>query len=124
VKYSLIQNTKKEEVIIQYIGMVEGKHVLFSPGDVLYLESVDKATFAYTNVAVMKIAYSLNDLELRFSEQGFFRCSKSMIVNIYQMDSLKSESGNRVLATLTNGEQVMISRHYAKELRAILKGGR
>jgi DNA-binding LytR/AlgR family response regulator len=145
VKYSLVQTFDEEKVIIKYkemtkeiediieyldngktrlIGTMEGKNILISPKDVLYLESVDKVTFAYTKNTVIKIAYTLNDVQQHFSNQGFFRCSKSMALNIYQIDSLKSESGNRILATMTNKEQVMISRHYAKELRAILKGDR
>ena len=43
--------------------------------------------------------------------------------NIYRIDHLKSEPGNRILATMENGEKVMISRKYAKGLRQILKGG-
>lgn len=46
-----------------------------------------------------------------------------MILNLYKISFLKSEPGNRIRATMENGEQVMISRRYAKELRQILKGG-
>ena len=45
-----------------------------------------------------------------------------MIINIYRIEKLKSESGNRIDAMMDNGEHVIISRRYAKELRSILRG--
>ena len=44
-------------------------------------------------------------------------------MNIYQIDRLKSKAENRIDAQMKNGEHVIISRRYAKELRRILKGG-
>lgn len=134
----------EDEVIIKYrqmneqieaiAGMVQGKnhkisaygdgrmHLLF-PESIYYLESVDGATFAYLKDKVYKVQMSLWELAVCYESRGFFRCSKSMVLNIYKISYLKSEPGNRILATMENGEQVMISRKYAKELRQILKGG-
>ena len=58
-----------------------------------------------------------------YSEEGFFRCSKAMVLNVYRIEKLQSLSGNRIDATMDNGEHVIISRRYAKELRVLLKGG-
>lgn len=97
--------------------------ILLSPETILYLESVDGVTWAYLADKVCRIYESLEKATLTWGERGFFRCSKSMVINIYRISALKSEPGNRILAQMENGEQVMISRRYARELRAILKGG-
>lgn len=97
--------------------------ILLSPEAILYLESVDGVTFAYLSDKVCRIYESLEKAVLAWGERGFFRCSKSMVINIYRISTLKSESGNRILALMENGEKVMISRRYARELRRILKGG-
>lgn len=97
--------------------------ILISPEDILYLESVDGVTWAYLADKVCRIYESLEKAALAWGERGFFRCSKSMVINIYRISTLKSESGNRILALIENGEKVMISRRYARELRRILKGG-
>lgn len=102
----------------------DGQKALLMPEDVFYLESVDGATYAYLKDKVYKVFESLEKLSLYYEGRGFFRCSKSMVINIYKIDYLKSEPGNRIRATMENEEQVMISRKYAKQLRAILKGGR
>lgn len=97
--------------------------ILLSPEAILYLESVDGVTWAYLADKVCRIYESLEKAALAWGERGFFRCSKSMVINIYRISTLKSESGNRILALMENGEKVMISRRYARELRRILKGG-
>lgn len=97
--------------------------ILLSPEAILYLESVEGVTWAYLADKVCRIYESLEKAALTWGERGFFRCSKSMVINIYRISTLKSESGNRILALMENGEKVMISRRYARELRRILKGG-
>ncbi len=66
---------------------------------------------------------TLNALEYHFRTQGFFRCSKSMVINIYRISYLESKPGNRIDAMMDNGEHVIISRRYASGLRAVLKSG-
>ena len=104
-------------------GVWEKQTLLLKPEDIFYLESVDGTTFAYLRDKVAKVDKSLAELTLLFESRGFFRCSKSMVLNIHKISYLKSEPGNRIRATVENGEQVMISRKYAKQLRQILKGG-
>ncbi len=134
----------EDEVIIRYremnkriemiAALTEGKTskisaryndemILISPESILYLESVDGVTWAYLADKVCRIYESLEKVVLAWGERGFFRCSKSMVINIYRISTLKSEPGNRILARMENGEKVMISRRYARELRRILKGG-
>lgn len=134
----------EEEVIIRYremngqletvIGILqgtgrricaefEGGRVFVPPEEIFYLESVDGAVFAYLNDRVCRVAQSLERLSAAYSDRGFFRCSKSMVINIYKISYLKSEPGNRIRATMENQEEVMISRKYAKRLRQILKEG-
>lgn len=103
-------------------GSAEGKQYLLQPEEIFYLESVDGATFAYLEERVCRVSASLGELAACFAGRGFFRCSKSMVLNIYKISYLKSEPGNKIRATMENGEQVMISRKYARQLRQLLKG--
>lgn len=134
----------QEEVIIRYremtpwiealAGMVQGTgqklpgywqetQILIPLEDILYLESVDGASWAYLPDKVCRIGGGLGQFATRYAARGFFRCSKSMVINIHRIERLKSEPGNRIRATMENREQVMISRKYAGQLRQILKGG-
>ena len=103
------------------IGMLNGEKYFFYPSEIYYIEYVDNKTFAYMKEKVYIIAYSLEKLEQILDKQTFFRCSKSMILNLRHVKKFKSSMGNRIIATLDNEENVIISRHYSKILRAYLK---
>ncbi|WP_455717379.1 LytTR family DNA-binding domain-containing protein [Anaerosporobacter sp.] len=146
MKYTINQITEGEdEVIINYldmtpeverivkflkgeqtklIGLSDKTITVIDSKDILYIESVDGKTFAYTDKDVLKIDYTLNQIEGILSDINFFRCSKSMIINIDRIASLKSLPSNRIDAKMQNGERVMISRTYASDFRKRLKGGR
>lgn len=97
--------------------------VMLEPANILYIESVDGKTFAYTENDVLRLDYTLNRLEQILNDIRFFRCSKSMILNIDKVVSLKSLPSNRIDATMQGGEHIMISRTYASDFRKRLKGG-
>lgn len=115
--------TLLETVEKKLIGSCHHTEHVIDPKDVYYGESVDGVTYLYTKEEVYRTAYSLMELEERYSARGYFRCSKSTVLNIHAIKSLRSEVGNRIDACLDNGEHIIISRKYAKVLRLILKGG-
>ena len=105
-------------------GYEGGRQLFLLPEQIYYFESVEGTTYAYLKDMVCKVNDSLERLAIRCEDRGMFRCSKSMVINIYKISYLKSEPGNRIRATMENGEQVIISRRYAGLLRQILKGDR
>lgn len=87
---------------------------MLSPGDVLYCEYMDGCVFAYLEKQVYPARLTLSELERDFD---FFRCSKTMVVNLHAIDALRSGDCGRIIATMCNGERLVISRHYAVALR-------
>ena len=104
-------------------GFKEQTQVLLEPAEILYIESVDGKTFAYTEAEVLRTEYTLNRLEQLLDGINFFRCSKSMILNIDRVERLRSLPSNRIEATMRGGERIMISRTYASDFRKRLRGG-
>ena len=88
--------------------------------DVLYFESVDNRTFLYTEDDVLEIKQRLYELEVILSDKDFIRISKSQIVNINKIKSLKPELNRTILATMCNGEHLYISRKYVQAIRNML----
>ena len=145
MKYTINHiSTGENEVIVNYIDMnQEVERVInFIKGEqtnligwkdkeqnvidiktILYIETVDSKTFAYTEEDVLRLEYTLTQLENLLNDISFFRCSKSMIINIDKVDSLRSMPSNRIDAKMVNGEHIMISRTYASDFRRILKKG-
>jgi DNA-binding LytR/AlgR family response regulator len=88
--------------------------------EILYIESVDKKTFLYTTGHVLKTEKRLYELEELLDEKTFFRASKSVIVNLNKITKLKPEVTRNILATLTNGEVIVISRRNVKALKELI----
>ena len=97
--------------------------VIVALEDIFYIESVDKKTFIYTKEKVLSTEKRLYELEALLEDRNFFRCSKSVIINLSKVVKLKPEITRNILATLENGEVVVISRRYAGELKSILEIG-
>ena len=106
------------------LGKSDTGSVLIKIEEVLYLESVDDKLFAYTKGKVLRIDGTLNSFMTDMDNGTFFRCSKSMVINVNRVEALKSLSSNRIDATMEGGEHIIISRRYASEFRRMLRGDR
>lgn len=94
----------------------EGKTYIIKASAVYYIESVDKKTFVYTKQGCYDCKYRLYELEVMLG--GYFmRCSKSMIINLKKIRTVKSQISGRMDATLLNDEVIVISRGYVKEVK-------
>lgn len=113
-----------QEPAARLIGTRDGRQHVIDPARILYIESVDGRTFVCTAEDVLQVEHTLTQLEALLDKVRFFRCSKSMILNIDRVTALKSLACNRIDATMQGGEHIIISRTYASEFRRRLKGGR
>ena len=104
------------------VGTKDGSQIVVDVKQILYIESVDRKTFVYLEDDVVRVEYTLAQLERMLNSLRFFRCSKSMIMNIDKVKVLDSLASNRIDATMCNGEHIIISRTYASEFRRRLKG--
>ena len=109
-----------ENYAVRIKGEYEKEAVYVDLKDILYFESVDSKTFIYTKERVLTAELRLYEIEKRLSEKNFFRCSKSVVVNIGKIVRLKPEISRNIIATLDNGEAVIISRRYVSELKRII----
>ncbi|MBQ4522250.1 MAG: LytTR family transcriptional regulator DNA-binding domain-containing protein [Lachnospiraceae bacterium] len=117
----IVHFIKREQ--LRLVGWKEKEQKVIDTKNILYIETVDGKTFAYTKDNVLKLEYTLTQVEQLLNDINFFRCSKSMIINIDKVDSLKSLPSNRIDAKMVNGEHIIISRTYASEFRRILRKG-
>lgn len=102
----------------------EQKEMLpLNASEVVYCETVEEKTFVYTQTGIYQTALTLAELEDRWATVGLLRCGKSCIVNLYAIRRLRSCGAGRIEATLSTGERLTISRHYAPALRERLGMG-
>ena len=80
--------------------------------DIFYFESVDEKTFVYCRDEVYSSNLNLYELEEKLVNTSFVRISKSCILNIDHLDSVKALMNGKMQAVLSNDEKVIINRHY------------
>lgn len=98
-------------------GNVGGDTRIVGAEDVFYIESVDKRTFIYTADEVLETGLRLYELEDRLVDCDFLRVSKGCVVNFRRITTLRPDVGGRIVATLDNGERVIVSRQYAPDVK-------
>ena len=84
---------------------------------IIYIESVDRKCFIYTRKDVYESNYRLYELEGQLEEYCFLRVSKSFLIHLQDIQSLKADINRRIRITMAGGEQIIASRQYAEELK-------
>ena len=121
---------ERVEEITRFIKSRQGSLEGYSEGDmynipitdVYYIESVDDKTFLYLEKETYESRKRLYELEKVTDSFHFIRISKSAIVNLMKVESIKPALNGRFLCKLKNGEEVIISRKYVQGLKDKLKG--
>ncbi len=85
--------------------------------EIAYIETVDRKTFVYTEKDCYESKLKLYEIEDRLCSMGFMRVSRSCLVRLRFIRSLKAELDRKLRLTLENGEQLIVSRQYADELK-------
>ena len=87
-----------------------------SHADILYYETVDGNAFAYTAEQVYKLDGRLYQVEDKVKRRTICRASKTMLVNVEHIISVRTALNGRLYARMENGEEILITRRYAKEI--------
>lgn len=102
-------------------GKNEEGTALINPSEIYYCEIVDRKCFSYLKNSIWQLDRSLQMILDQFQSIGFVRTSKSMIVNIYKIDRLKTDINMRVNIILDNGETVILNRTYRNQFYKYLE---
>ena len=112
---NIIQYIKQN--MLSIIGMRDGHTKVILTDDVYYFDSTDERTFIYLESDVYECSLKLYELEQQLSGANFVRISKSCIVNLMKLDSVRPLINSRYEAKLENGEKLIISRHYLPDFK-------
>lgn len=115
----LIKKIKSLDFIIS--GNSNGKTFALNISDIFYIETVERKTFLYTKDEVYMTEKKLYEFEKLLKETAIIRISKSCLMNMDMLYSIKQLINSQLEATLINGEKLIVSRTYLKRIKNILK---
>lgn len=95
----------------------ENEYINLNLNDIYYFESVDDKTFVYLKDKIYECSYKLYEIERYCAVTGLVRISRSTIVNIYKIRSVKASLNGRFSAKLINDEILIINRHYVSDFK-------
>lgn len=101
----------------QMVVTKEEVSYLLDVSKISYIEALERKTFVYTQEDVYESKLKLYEMEERLCQSGFFRVSKSCLVHLQFIQSIRNDVERKLRLTLKNGEQIMVSRQYAEEIK-------
>lgn len=113
--------TRLDTTLSNVEGSCDDRHVSVPVTEVLYFETVDRKTFAYTDSMCIEMRLALNNILDMYSDAGLIRISRSAVVNVYRIDHLQGDMNMRTIIFLKNGEKLIMNRGYKKEFLAELE---
>lgn len=145
VKELIVDQPQKEGVTLEYMRLTRefaeirdyclnkgetvtgytegGEAVSVRVEDVLYFEAVGELVFAYAENAVYEVKKRLYQIEEGVRRNSVQRASKSTLINTEHIVSVRPALNGRLFAKMENGEEVLISRNYAKQIaKCIMEG--
>ena len=112
---------KIESLDFMVSGSSKGKVFQVHISDIYYIESVERKTFLYTKDEIYMTDKKLYELEKMLKDAGIIRISKSCLMNMDMLYSIRQLMNSQLEATLLNGEKLIVARTYLKNIKNILK---
>ena len=116
----IIRFIRSREGILK--GTKEDRQYSIALPDILYIEAVDDKTFIYLRNSCYESRRRLYEFENILPSDNYVRISKSVIVNLMKITSIKPALNGRFMCQLINDEKIIISRKYVPEIKERLRG--
>ena len=110
-----------ESCVVSIIGKVNGENYVLNLNDIYYFEAVDNRVFAYCEKEIYEVSYKIHDLSELLLHTSFMQTARTIILNIKKIKKVNTLVNGRILAMLSNGEKMIITRLYAQKFKAKLK---
>lgn len=102
-------------------GYKNGKQYILEASDIIYIESIDKHTFLYTQNDIYECSFRLYEMEAKLYDKDFLRAGKNCIFNINHVLSIEPDIDRRLILTMDKGVKIVVSRQYSATVKQKLE---
>lgn len=111
----MVQHIRQYDFLLE--GLKEDKVYQIPLEQVCYIETIDRKTFIYSDRNIYETRKTILVMESELEETTIVRISKSQLLNITAIKSVKSYPNHRIMVELNNGERLLVSRKYISGLK-------
>ncbi len=101
-------------------GQLGNNFTVFAPREVAYFEATAEGIMACTASGRYRVRQTLQHYEATLAGTGFVRVNKSQLANIVHVKEIVPWFNSRYVLRLANGDELEVSKTYAKRLRSAL----
>lgn len=101
----------------QMLVIKNNENYLLDVNRISYIEALERKTFVYTEDDIYESKLKLYEMEEKLCQSGFFRISKSCLVHLKYIKSIRNDVERKLRLTMKNDEQIIVSRQYADEIK-------
>jgi DNA-binding LytR/AlgR family response regulator len=102
------------------VGKLGEEYFLLNPPEVLAFQADGEVTWIITAKQRYMATQNLTAIESRLRNSSFRRIHRNALVNVEQIRKMSMMSSQRWLVTLNNGQEFIVSKRQAKNVRDIL----
>ena len=112
---------KIKNMSISFTGKSDGKTVSIDISDIYYIENVERKIFLYSRKDVFRYDGSMADIESSIAETDLVRTSRTCFMNVSHLKEIMQIKNSHLEAVLDNGEKLIVSRKYLKDIKKIFR---
>ena len=112
---------KIKNMSISFTGKSDGKTVSIDISDIYYIENVERKIFLYSKKDIYRYDGSMADIDSSISETDLVRISRTCFMNVSHLKEIMRIKNSHLEAVLDNGEKLIVSRKYLKDIKKIFR---
>lgn len=104
-----------------FCATIDDRRVKIGLPEVYYIENVDRRLFLYTAKDVYRLDLSMPEVETMTKDTDLVRISRTCVMNTDHLKEIRQVMNSRLEAVLDNGEMLIVSRKYLKDIKRIFQ---
>ncbi len=113
--------SKIKNMSISFTGKTDGKTVSIDISDIYYIENVERKIFLYSKKDVFRYDGTMSDIETAINDTDLVRISRTCFMNVSHLKEIMQIKNSHLEAVLDNGEKLIVSRKYLKDIKKIFR---
>lgn len=104
----LLEPITLDKVDLKLISRHNGQMNIFEPSEIDFIESINSISNLYVKGEYYSVTLTMDELTAKLADSNFFRCHRSYLVNLTQIEQVVSYAKNSYTLVLKNAEQSKI----------------